>query len=124
MEVTVTTWAIALIGLGLISLLASLQLVAVLRRRASWTIDNVYGGSPDQTDPVAYFAFNQAFAWAGAQARACPTRTRQMLLSAASGCEPCGKVVVTDFVQGLPVVVDERSVVDVEQALAGLVDPD
>ena len=31
MEVTVTTWAIALIGLGLISLLASLQLVAVLR---------------------------------------------------------------------------------------------
>ena len=64
MEVTVTTWAIALIGLGRISLLASLQLVAVLRPRATWTVNNVYGGSPDQTDPVAYFAFNQSFAWA------------------------------------------------------------
>jgi hypothetical protein len=24
----------------------------------------VYGGSPDTTDPKAYFAFNQGFAWA------------------------------------------------------------
>jgi len=64
MEVTIATWAIALIGLALISVLAGLQLVAVLRPRAAWTVDNVYGGSPDQTDPVAYFAFNQASAWA------------------------------------------------------------
>ena len=64
MEVTIVTWAIALIGLGLISLLTALQLVAVVRPRAQWTIDNVYGGSPDDTDPQAYFAFNRASAWA------------------------------------------------------------
>jgi hypothetical protein len=63
-EVTIVTRAIALIGLGLISLLTALQLVAVVRPRASWTIDNVYGGSPDDTDPNAYFAFNRASAWA------------------------------------------------------------
>ena len=64
MEVNAPTWIVALIGLGLISLLAGLQLVAVVRPRAQWTIDNVYGGSPDDTDPAAYFAFNQATAWA------------------------------------------------------------
>ena len=64
MEATTATWAIALIGLGLISLLAALQLVAVARPRSRWTIDNVYGGSPDDTDPKAYFAFNRASAWA------------------------------------------------------------
>ena len=64
MEVTTATWAIALTGLGLISLLSALQLVALVRPRAQWTIDNVYGGSPDDTDPNAYFAFNRASAWA------------------------------------------------------------
>ena len=64
MEVTAATWAIALIGLVLMSLLAALQLVALVRPRARWTIDNVYGGSPDDTDPDAYFAFNRASAWA------------------------------------------------------------
>lgn len=64
MDVTLATWAIALVGLGLISLLAGLQLVAAIRPRAPWTIKNVYGGSPDNTDPAAYFAFNQAMAWA------------------------------------------------------------
>ncbi|MGA7759850.1 MAG: hypothetical protein WCA57_18570 [Ilumatobacteraceae bacterium] len=64
MEATTATWAIALTGLGLISLLTALQLVAVVRPRAKWTIDNVYGGSPDDTDPQAYFAFNRASAWA------------------------------------------------------------
>lgn len=64
MEVTAGTVAIALTGLVLISLLAGLQLVAVLRPRAAWTIHNVYGGSPDDTDTKAYFAFNQASAWA------------------------------------------------------------
>ncbi len=64
MDVTVATWVIAVVGLALILLLGGLQLVAVLRPRAQWTIDNVYGGSPDETDPTAYFAFNQASAWA------------------------------------------------------------
>lgn len=64
MDVTATTWVIALTGLALISLLATLQLVAVFRPRAAWTIENVYGGSPEDTDPKAYFAFNQACAWA------------------------------------------------------------
>ena len=64
MDVTWLTWAVALTGLGLIALLAGLQLVAVVRPRAEWTIANVYGGTPDRTDPVAYFAFNQASAWA------------------------------------------------------------
>ena len=40
--------------------------VAVLRPRREWTIENVYGGRPDATDPVAYFAFNQGYAWADA----------------------------------------------------------
>ena len=60
------TWVVALTGLVLIGLLAALQLVAVLRPRAEWTIDNVYGGDPSTTDPTAYFAFNQGFAWADA----------------------------------------------------------
>ena len=46
--------------------LGGLQLVAVLRPRASWTIDNVYGGDPSSTDPRAFFAFNQGYAWADA----------------------------------------------------------
>ncbi|MDH4147480.1 MAG: hypothetical protein OEY23_20175 [Acidimicrobiia bacterium] len=64
MEVTTATWVIALIGFALVSLLGALQVVALLRPRERWTIDNVYGGSPDNTDPTAYFAFNQASAWA------------------------------------------------------------
>ncbi len=64
MDVSAATWVVALAGLGLISLLGGLQLVAVFRPRAQWTIENVYGGSPDDTDPAAYFAFNQATAWA------------------------------------------------------------
>jgi len=44
MEVTILTWAVALAGLLLIGLLAALQVVAVLRPRERWTIENVYGG--------------------------------------------------------------------------------
>jgi formate-dependent nitrite reductase membrane component NrfD len=66
MEVTTTTWIIALSGLVLMGLLMTLQMVAVVRPRAAWTIENVYGGAPDHTDPKAYFAFNQGFAWADA----------------------------------------------------------
>ena len=64
MEVTTSTWIVALSGLLLIGLLAALQLVAVLRPRGGWTIANVYGGDPSATDPKAYFAFNQGYAWA------------------------------------------------------------
>jgi len=64
MEVTAATWIVALLGLGLIGLLGGLQLVALFKPRGRWTIENVYGGSPDATDPAAYFAFNQASAWA------------------------------------------------------------
>ena len=66
MDVTALTWIVALAGLALIGLLGSLQMVAVLRPRATWTIENVYGGSPDATDAKAYFAFNQGYAWADA----------------------------------------------------------
>jgi len=64
MDVTAATWAIALIGLGLMGLLIPLQTVALFRPRAKWTIENVYGGEPEATDPAAYFAFNQGSAWA------------------------------------------------------------
>lgn len=64
MTVTPITWVVAIAGLLLISLLMTLQFVALLRPRGAWTIKNVYGGSPDDTDPTAYFAFNQGFALA------------------------------------------------------------
>jgi|GEM_PF-1090113 len=64
MDVTPATWIVAVTGLVLICLLSGLQLVAVVRPRAAWTINNVYGGDPNNTDLTAYFAFNQGFAWA------------------------------------------------------------
>ena len=64
MDVTVLTWVVAIAGLVLIGLLASLQLVAIVRPRAPRTVEMVYGGNPDSTDPKAYFAFNQGLAWA------------------------------------------------------------
>ena len=64
MEVTALTLIVAITGLVLITLLGGLQLVAALRPRAAWTIENVYGGTPEATDPTAYFAFNQGYAWA------------------------------------------------------------
>ena len=64
MDVTAATWVVAITGLVLICLLSGLQLVAVIRPRSAWTITNVYGGDPSDTDPTAYFAFNQGFAWA------------------------------------------------------------
>lgn len=66
MEVTAWTWIVALAGLLLIGLLGGLQLVAVLRPRTQWTVANVYGGSPEATDPKAFFAYNQGWAWADA----------------------------------------------------------
>lgn len=64
MEVTSLTWIVAVAGLALMGLLGGLQLVAVLRPRAEWTIENVYGGSPSTNESTAYFAFNQGYAWA------------------------------------------------------------
>jgi hypothetical protein len=64
MDVTWLTWTVALTGLALIVLLCALELVAVVRPRAEWTVANVYGGTPEGTDPAAYFAFNQGYAWA------------------------------------------------------------
>ncbi len=64
MDVTATTWVIALAGAALIVLLGVLQLVAIVRPRAAWTVENVYGGDPDSTDPRAFFAHNQGWAWA------------------------------------------------------------
>ena len=61
-EVTALTWAVAVTGLQLMSLLGGPQLIAVLRPRDAWTVSNVYGGQPDSTDPKAYFAFNQGYA--------------------------------------------------------------
>jgi hypothetical protein len=64
MEVTALTWVIAITGLVLIGLLGSLQFVALIRPRSQWTVRNVYGGDPDRTDPKAYFAYGQGYAWA------------------------------------------------------------
>ena len=64
MDVTTSTWIIAIAGLVLIGLLGGLQLVAVVRPRSAWTVKNVYGGEPSATDPTAYFAYNQGYAWA------------------------------------------------------------
>ena len=63
-DVTVWTWAVAIAGLGIMGLLGSMELVALVRPNSAWTIENVYGGDPDATDPKAYFAFNQGFALA------------------------------------------------------------
>ncbi len=64
MEVTTLTRIVAVGGLLIMGLLVGVQLVAVFRPRAEWTIRNVYGGDPKRTDPRAYFAFNQGQAWA------------------------------------------------------------
>lgn len=66
MDVTVSTWIVAVAGLVIIGILGSLQFIAVLRPRSEWTLKNVYGSSPENTDPTAYFAYNQGLAWADA----------------------------------------------------------
>ena len=66
METTPFTWGVAIAGLTLIGIIFVVQAIAVLRPRDQWTVDNVYGGDPSATDPTAYFAFNQGFAWADA----------------------------------------------------------
>ncbi len=62
MQVTAMTWTIATAGFVIMGVLWTVQLIAFLRPHASWTIENIYGGSPDSTDPKAYYAFNQGYA--------------------------------------------------------------
>ncbi len=64
MEVTLLTWIVAVVGLLIIGVLSTAQLIAVFRPRAEWTIENIYGGSPEDTDPKAFFAYNQGWALA------------------------------------------------------------
>mgnify|MGYP006865153941 CR=1 FL=1 len=64
MEVTSPTYIVAIIGLLLMVFLVAMQLVAVFNPRGDWTIKNVYGSDPKNTDDKAYFAFNQGYAWA------------------------------------------------------------
>jgi len=64
MEGTFLTWIVAIAGLLIMGILMAVQFVAVIRPRDRWTIDNVYGGDPESTDPTAYFAFNRGMAWA------------------------------------------------------------
>ena len=66
MEVTAFTWVVGIAGLALLGLLVAIQFVAVFSPRGQWTIKNVYGGDPDSTDPKAFFAVNQGYAWADA----------------------------------------------------------
>jgi hypothetical protein len=73
MDVTVFTWIVGIAGLVIMAVLVAAQLVAVIRPRAGWTVENVYGGDPGRTDPKAYFAFNcglavaDVFFWAPVQ---------------------------------------------------------
>ena len=64
MEVTALTWIVAVAGFLVTAVLLGAQLVAVFKPQGEWTIKNVYGGTPASTDPKAYFAFNQGYAWA------------------------------------------------------------
>ena len=64
MEVTVLTWVVGIAGLLIMGILFSVQLIAVIRPRSDWTINNVYGADPSNTDPNAFFAVNQGYAWA------------------------------------------------------------
>lgn len=64
MEVTWVTWVVGVAGLLLMGLLMAVQFVAMIHPRGEWIVKNVYGGDPGSTDPRAYIAFNQGFAWA------------------------------------------------------------
>jgi hypothetical protein len=61
-EVTLSTYLIAIFGIIITVVLFIAQLIAVIRPKTAWTIENIYGGRPDSTDPKAYFAFNQGLA--------------------------------------------------------------
>ena len=64
MDVTVFTWIVGVAGILIMGLLFSIQMVAVIKPRSAWTIKNVYGADPSNTDPKAFLAVNQGYAWA------------------------------------------------------------
>ena len=64
MEVTPLTWIVGIAGLLIMGILFTVQLIAVFNPRSEWTIKNVYGADPSSTDPKAFFAVNQGYAWA------------------------------------------------------------
>ena len=64
MEVTGLTYIVSITGLLLMGFLVAMQFIAVISPRGDWTVKNVYGGDPDNTDQKAYFAFNQGYAFA------------------------------------------------------------
>ena len=64
MEVTILTIIVGIFGLILMGLLAILQFIAVIKPKSDWVIKNVYGSEPDITDPKAFYAYNQGYAWA------------------------------------------------------------
>ena len=66
METTIFAVIVGVAGLVLMGVLAAVQWIAVARPQTEWTIKNIYGGGPDITDPAAYFATNQGWAWADA----------------------------------------------------------
>ena len=72
---TVTFWTVLIAAAGalIMTVLATLQTIAVLRPKSKWVVRRVYGGHPNATDPVAYFAYNlglaraDVFLWAPLQ---------------------------------------------------------
>ena len=64
MEVTGLTWIVGIAGLLIMSLLFSVQLIAVIKPRAEWTIKNVYGEDTTNTYPKAFSSVYQGYAWA------------------------------------------------------------
>jgi hypothetical protein len=64
MVVTLLTWIVALVGLLILGLLLTVQLVAVLKPRSEWRFKNISCADPSNTDPKAFFAVNQGYAWA------------------------------------------------------------
>jgi hypothetical protein len=49
MDVTIWTIVIAVVGLMIAGVLLAAQLVAGIRPKSRWTIDNIYGGSPERS---------------------------------------------------------------------------
>ena len=61
---TGVAWSVSVGVVVWVGLLRVGQSIGMLRFHAAGTTENIYGGTPDDTDPTAYFAFNQGMAWA------------------------------------------------------------
>ena len=64
MEATQSTYLVAIAGLLIIGLLMIFQLIALLKPDSEWVKKSVYGGSFENSDPKACFAFYRGFALA------------------------------------------------------------